>query len=51
MPLFDRRHRDVRLNRRGQAYLKEVQRILAEVHGVSERQGQYVVGVAVTSPR
>ena len=37
-PLFDRRHRSVRLNPRGQAYLKEVQRILAEVHGVSERQ-------------
>ena len=38
VPLFDRRPRGVRLNRRGQAYLKEVQRILAEVHGVSERQ-------------
>ena len=37
-PLFDRRHRSVRLNPRGQAYLKEVQRILAEVHGVSARQ-------------
>ena len=36
--LFDRRQRGVRLNRGGQAYLKEVQRILAEVHGVSERQ-------------
>ena len=38
IPLFDRSHRSVRLNRRGRAYLKEVQRILAEVHGVSERQ-------------
>ena len=36
--LFERRHRSVRLNPRGRAYLKEVQRILAEVHGVSERQ-------------
>ena len=38
VPLFDRRRRGVRLNRRGRACLKEVQRILAEVHGVSERQ-------------
>ena len=37
-PLFERRQRGVLLNPRGQAYLKEVQRILAEVHGVSERQ-------------
>ena len=36
--LFERRRRSVRLNRRGRAYLKEVQRILAEVHGVSECQ-------------
>ena len=36
-PLFDRGKRSVRLNRRGQDYLREVQRILAEVHGVSER--------------
>ena len=36
--LFDRRRRGVDLNRSGQTYLKEVQRILAEVHGVSERQ-------------
>ena len=41
VPLFDRQHRAVRLNRRGQAYLKEVQRILAEVHGVSERQRRW----------
>ena len=38
VPLFDRRPRGVDLNRSGQTYLKEVQRILAEVHGVSERQ-------------
>ena len=36
-PLFERRQRGVRLNLRGQAYLKAVQRILAEVHGVSEQ--------------
>ena len=36
--LFERRRRSVHLNRRGQTYLKEVQRILAEVHGVSEQQ-------------
>ena len=30
--------RSVHLYRRGRAYLKEVQRILAEVHGVSEQQ-------------
>ena len=36
--LFERRRRSVHLNRRGWAYLKEVQRILAEVHGVSEQQ-------------
>ena len=41
VPLFDRQHRAVRLNRRGQAYLKEVQHILAEVHGVSERQRRW----------
>ena len=35
--LFDRRQRGVRLNRRGETYLKEVQRILADVHGVSQR--------------
>ena len=35
--LFERRHRGVRLEPRGRAYLKEVQRILAEVHAVSER--------------
>ena len=36
--LFERRRRSVHLNRRGRAYLKEVQRILAEVHGASEQQ-------------
>ena len=36
--LFERSRRSVRLNLKGQAYLKEVQRILTEVHGVSERQ-------------
>ena len=36
--LFERSRRSVRLNLKGRAYLKEVQRILAEVHGVSERQ-------------
>ena len=41
VPLFDRRQRGVRLTGRGQAYLKEVQRILAEVHGVSERQRRW----------
>ena len=38
VPLFDRQRRGVRLNRRGRAYLKAVQRILAEVHAASERQ-------------
>ena len=37
-PLFLRQKRAIFLNTRGRAYLKEVQRILAEVHGVSERQ-------------
>ena len=36
--LFERRRRSVHLNAKGRAYLKEVQRILAEVHGVSEQQ-------------
>ena len=36
-PLFERRQRGVLLNPRGQAHLKEIQHILAEVHGVSER--------------
>ena len=49
MPLFDRRHRGVRLNGRAQAYLKEVQRILAEVHGVSERQRRWPRRVRIVS--
>ena len=40
-PLFDRRHRGVRLDRRDQAHLEEVQRILAEVNGVSERRRRW----------
>ena len=35
--LFDRRHRGVVLNARGEAYLNDVQRILAEIHAASER--------------
>ena len=49
VPLFDRRPRGVRLNRRGRAYLKEVQRILAEVHGVSERQRRWPRRVRIVS--
>ena len=49
VPLFDRRHRGVRLDRRGRAYLKEVQRILAEVHGVSERQRRWPRRVRIVS--
>ena len=49
VPLFDRRHRGVRLTGRGQAYLKEVQRILAEVHGVSERQRRWPRRVRIVS--
>ena len=49
VPLFDRRRRSVRVNRRGRAYLKEVQRILAEVHGVSERQRRWPRRVRIVS--
>ena len=35
--LFDRHHRRVVLNARGEAYLNDVQRILAEIHAASER--------------
>ena len=49
IPLFERRQRGVRLNRRGQAYLKEVQRILAELHGVSERQRRWPRRVRIVS--
>ena len=36
--LFDRSHRAVRLNGRGKAYLKDVQRIPAEIQVVTERR-------------
>ncbi len=36
--LFERGHRGVRLNVRGKAYLKDVQRILAEISFISERR-------------
>ena len=36
--LFDRSHRAVRLNGHGKAYLKDVQRILAEIQVVTERR-------------
>ena len=49
VPLFNRRHRGVSLNRRGQAYLKEVQRILAEVYDVFERQRRWPGGVRIVS--
>ena len=49
VPLFDRRRRGVDLNRRGETYLKEVQRILAEVHGVSERQRRWPRRVRIVS--
>ena len=35
--LFDRRGRGVRLNRRGRAYLKDVQRILVDIYTATER--------------
>ena len=47
--LFERRRRSVHLNRRGRAYLKEVQRILAEVHGVSEQQRETPRRVRIVS--
>ena len=49
VPLFDRLRRRVRLNHRGWTYLKEVQRILAEVHGVSERQRRWPRRVRIIS--
>ena len=49
VPLFERRHSGVRLNRRGRAYLKEVQRILADVHGVSERQRRWPRRIRIVS--
>ena len=47
--LFDRHRRSVRLNPKGRAYLKEVQRILADVHGVSERQRLHPRRVRIVS--
>ena len=38
--LFDRGRRSVRLNRRGRAYLAEVQRILADLRSATERHGR-----------
>ena len=49
IPLFERRHRGVRLNTRGRTYLKEAQRILAEIHGVSERQRRWPRRVRIVS--
>ena len=49
VPLFDRHHRGVRLNRRGRAYLNEVQRILGDLHGVSERQRRWPRRVRIVS--
>ena len=37
--LFERRRRGIRLNGRGKAYLRDVQRILAEIELVTERRG------------
>ena len=48
-PLFERRRRGVLLNPRGQAYLKEVQRILADVHGFSERHSRQPRRVRIVS--
>ena len=48
-PLFERLRRGVVLNPRGRAYLKEVQRILAEVHGVSERHSRQPRRVRIIS--
>ena len=47
--LFDRLPRGVLLNRRGQTYLKEVQRILTEIQGVSARLRRYPWPVRVVS--
>ena len=37
--LFARRHRGVRLNRRGRAYCEEVRRILLDIRDTTERHG------------
>ncbi len=47
--LFERRQRGVLLNARGRAYLQEVQRILAEFHGVSERHSRQPRRVRIIS--
>ena len=47
--LFDRGARSVRLNRRGRAYLKDVQRILADVHAISQRTGRQPPRVGIVS--
>ena len=48
-PLFERRQRGVHLNPRGRTYLQEVQRILAELHGVSERHSRQRRRVRIVS--
>ena len=35
-PLFNRRHRSVRLNRRGRAYFEAIRRILLDIHETTE---------------
>ena len=47
--LFERSRRGVLLNPKGQAYLKEVQRILADVHGISERHSRQPRRVRIVS--
>ena len=47
--LFERHRRGVHLNPQGGAYLKEVQRILADVHGVSERHRRQPRRVRIVS--
>ncbi len=39
----------MRLNRRGRAYLKDVQRILADVHAISQRTGRQPPRVGIVS--
>ena len=48
-PLFERRQRGVHLNPRGRTYLQEVQRILAELQGVSERHSRQRRRVRIVS--
>ena len=47
--LFDRHQRGVNLNRHGRAYLKDVKRILADVHAASERHRRRPRRVRVVS--